>query len=75
MGDTWRDGRITGEILYPSDIRDIVLRSVGVKQYFTEIFQSLESVVFCFEMGKDNKTVPSFQRVFMAGGTYDPRNL
>ena len=44
-------------------------------QSYRDLPKSLESVVLCAEMGKDNKTVPSFQRIFMAGRSYDPRNI
>ena len=37
--------------------------------------KSMESVVFCSALGEDDKTVPAFQRIFMAGRTYDPCHI
>ena len=65
-----------GEILYPSYIRDAVLRSVGKNcTVLQRSSKGMESVEFRASLGEDNKTIPSFQRVPVAGRTYDSCNI
>ena len=44
-------------------------------QSYRDLPKGMESVVFCSALGEDNKTVPAFQRIFMAGRTYDPCHI
>ncbi len=44
-------------------------------QSYRDLPKSMESVVFRIAMGKDHETFPAFQRILVAGRTYDPRNI
>ena len=76
MGNPWRYGKASGETVYPSDIRDIVLRPVGKDGKILQgSSESMESVEFCASLGEDYQTVFAFQRVPVAGRSYHPCNV
>ena len=66
------NGETPGETLCSSYIRDAVLRSVGKNcKVLRDTSKGMDrSVEFRSSLGEDYKTIPSFQRVPVAGRTY-----
>ena len=49
--------------------------SKTVQSYRDRPAEGVEPVVFCAPLGEDDKTVPAFQGVPVAGGAYDPCHI
>jgi hypothetical protein len=75
VGNIWRVGKADGTLLHTPYVRGVVLLALRKRNSVVSRFaKAVQPVVFGNALGKNNASIPSRARVFVAGRAYRPRN-